>query len=214
MKNRRVIVDVLMALLLPFLMVYSLIGEALHELAGIAMFVLVIVHNWLNRKWWLNLFKGRYDGLRVFRTVINVLLLLGMMIQPIAGIMISRHILTQLTIYGASGLMRDVHRFLGYWCLILTGLHLGLHIKEMALVMSRKLGSKTVTILKVLAVLIGLYGLYAFHRHGILDHLLLQSAFTFFDDSKPFILPVLDYLAMLVSLMIIGASVRQLLNRK
>ncbi len=214
MRNKRLVIDILMAVLLPFLMVYSLIGETLHELAGIAMFVLVMIHNWLNRKWWLNIFKGRYDGLRVFRTIINVLLIVGMVMQPVSGILISRHILSQLTIYGASGLMRDIHRCLGYWCLVLTGLHMGLHVKEMTLPLTRKLSGKAMMVLKVLTGAVALYGLYAFHNHEILDHLLLRSAFSFFDDSLPFILPVLDYLAMLVSFTVVGALVRQLLNRK
>ena len=44
MKKRiQLIIDITMAVLLPLLMAYSLIGEAFHEVVGTAMFVLFIV---------------------------------------------------------------------------------------------------------------------------------------------------------------------------
>ncbi len=53
MKKRiQLIIDITMAVLLPLLMAYSLIGEAFHEVVGTAIFVLFIVHHILNRKWY------------------------------------------------------------------------------------------------------------------------------------------------------------------
>ena len=36
-------------------MAYSLIGELFHEIDGITLFILFIIHHWLNRKWIMNL---------------------------------------------------------------------------------------------------------------------------------------------------------------
>ena len=69
MKTKRRIIDTAMVLLLPLLMAYSLIGEAFHEVAGTLMLVLFLLHHWMNRAWWKNLFKGRYSPQRVFQTV-------------------------------------------------------------------------------------------------------------------------------------------------
>ena len=44
----RMIADVAMMLLLPFLMAYSLVGEAVHEGMGIVMALLFILHHVLN----------------------------------------------------------------------------------------------------------------------------------------------------------------------
>ena len=57
MKKARMIIDILMVVLLPLLMAYSLIGENVHEVLGICMFALFIAHHVINRKWWTSIFK-------------------------------------------------------------------------------------------------------------------------------------------------------------
>ena len=47
-KKLRIVIDSGMVLLLPFLMAYSLVGEAAHEYLGIGMFLLFISHQILN----------------------------------------------------------------------------------------------------------------------------------------------------------------------
>ena len=66
----RLMIDISMTVLLPFLMAYSLIGEAFHEVVGTAIFVLFIVHHLLNRRWYGALFKGKYNARRIFQIVL------------------------------------------------------------------------------------------------------------------------------------------------
>lgn len=54
------IVDASMILLLPLFMAYSLIGEAVHEWAGIAMSLLFVAHHALNWRWYKSILKGHY----------------------------------------------------------------------------------------------------------------------------------------------------------
>ena len=56
MKKARMTIDILMVVLLPPLMAYSLIGENIHEVLGICMFALFIAHHVINRKWWSGIF--------------------------------------------------------------------------------------------------------------------------------------------------------------
>ena len=51
-RNIRMAADIAMTILLPILMAYSLVGEAVHEWLGIVMFLLFIVHQALNRHWY------------------------------------------------------------------------------------------------------------------------------------------------------------------
>ncbi len=67
----KLLVDMVMTALLPCQMAYMLIGETAHEWMGTAMLVMFIVHNILNRKWYGNLFKGRYSAGRVLRIGVN-----------------------------------------------------------------------------------------------------------------------------------------------
>lgn len=59
-RYAKIAVDFAMTVLLLLLMAYELIGAAVYEWLGIAMFVLVIFHHVLNRRWSRNAFRGNY----------------------------------------------------------------------------------------------------------------------------------------------------------
>lgn len=79
-KRIRLIIDIGMTLLLPLLMAYSLIGELFHEIIGTLIFLLFIIHHVMNRKWFGALVNGKYSADRIFRTVINILLIVFMIL--------------------------------------------------------------------------------------------------------------------------------------
>ena len=67
-------VDVLMTAALLFLMSFELVGDAAHEWIGMGMFLLFLLHHFLNRKWTGNLRKGKYTPFRSIQTVLAALL--------------------------------------------------------------------------------------------------------------------------------------------
>ena len=83
-------VDLAMTVLLFCLMAYLLVGETAHEWLGVAMFGLFLLHHGLNGHWHHNLAKGRYTPLRVFQTVVDVLILLAMAGLMVSGVILSR----------------------------------------------------------------------------------------------------------------------------
>ena len=106
MKKVRMTIDIMMVVLLPLLMAYSLIGENIHEVLGICMFALFIAHHVINRKWWPGIFtpkraeemngghfrhKGKYNAVRILNTVVNLLLAVFMLLQPVSGILMSKY---------------------------------------------------------------------------------------------------------------------------
>ena len=113
--NIRLIVDIAMTVSLPMLMAYSLIGETFHEIVGTAIFVLFIVHHVLNRKWYGALFRGKYNMRRIFQTTLDMLLLVFMILQPISGILMSKHLYTFLPALPISAQVRSIHMMLAYW---------------------------------------------------------------------------------------------------
>lgn len=66
---------------------FSLSGLA-HEILGITLFILFILHNILNYRFFTSLFKGKYSLNRIIRTTINILLLASMIITIISSFMI------------------------------------------------------------------------------------------------------------------------------
>ena len=62
----RLCLDLLAAGLLVFGLSYWWLGNGPHEAAGLALFVLIAVHNVFNRRWYRSAARGRLDPARVF----------------------------------------------------------------------------------------------------------------------------------------------------
>ena len=205
MAKRRIL-DAAMVLLLPLLMAYSLIGEAFHEIAGTLMLVLFGLHHWLNRAWWKNLFKGRYSPPRVFQTVLNLLLLIFMIVQPLCGILMSKHLYTFLSTDGLSSVIRAIHLPLANWGLVLMSLHAGTHLGTML-----PKGREKAAVLGCLGA-VSLYGVYAFVKRQIPAYLFLKLPFAFFDYSEPRVFFLADILAVMVLFAMLGYGIMKLLK--
>lgn len=218
-RKFQIFVDFAMAALLPVLMAYSLLGEAVHEWVGVAMFALFLFHNALNWKWYKNLFGGRYSGVRLLGTVVNILLLLLMLSLMASGIVMSRYAFQFLVIEGGgASLARTVHLAASYWCYVLTSVHLGLH-GGMFLGMLRKAfhmekaSQKRRVVLRIVAALLSAYGIYAFIQRGLSGYMLLQIQFVFFDFSEPLVFFFLDYLAVMALFTVLGYYAAKLLAK-
>lgn len=213
-KYRKLIVDAVMSALLLLLMAYELIGAAVHEWLGIAMFILVILHHALNRKWSGNILKGKYNPLRVLQTVLVVLVLFSMLGSMTSGIILSRHALIFLPIHGRTGWARTVHLLCGYWGFVLMGLHLGLHWSVMLGIAGKSLKTSTVRtwVCRLAGLLVAVYGAYAFVKRGLPGYMFLQNQFVFFDFSEPVALFLLDYLAVMGLFVWIGYYLSQLIK--
>lgn len=182
-KRIRIIMDIAMTVLLPMLMAYSLIGEKFHEIIGTLMFALFILHHVLNRKWYGSLFKGKYHARRIFQTVLDVLLIVFMLVQPISGILMSKHLYTFIQIPGISAAVREIHLCLAYWGFVLLCIHAGMHLTAPIKKLRKNKAGFCMAIVAVAAV--SLYGIYAFIKRQFPDYMLRKTAFVFFDYSEP-----------------------------
>ncbi len=205
MKQKRVLIDAAMTVLLPCLMAYSLIGETFHEVAGVVMLALFIAHHILNCAWFKGLFRGRYSPYRVFSTAVNLLLCVVMICLPLSGIMMSKHLFMSLPTAGLSATARTVHLLLSYWGFALMSLHLGLHVDAML--------KKKPKWLPFAAGAVSLYGAYAFVKRGLPLYMTLRSQFVFFDYAEPRIFFFADYLAVMVLFAAVGCCIGKLLKR-
>lgn len=195
-------IDFVMTVLLLFQMAYMLVGNTAHEWIGTTMFVLFILHHVLNIRWYRNLFKGRYSGFRILQTVINFSVLLCMLGLMVSGIIMSRDVFSFLPIDGGMGFARILHMVAAYWGFLLMSAHLGLHW-GMIMGMVRKLRKQKEPskmqkwLLRILALLISGFGVYAFVKHNLLSYMLLENQFVFFDMQQPLISFLTEYLAMM-----------------
>lgn len=188
------VVDLLMSVLLLLLMAFQVTGETTHEWLGMGMFVLFLIHQWLNRGWYRALFRGRYGLVRSLRTAVNALLLAAFLVTVASGMMMSRHALAFLDVRSGTYWARLAHLSGSWWSFILMSLHLGLH---WGMVAGRLPGGWRDMGLDVLAVLAAGCGLHLFLTKDIASYLFLTTQFAFLDYEKAAFLVLAEKLAMM-----------------
>lgn len=104
MKKLKIIVDILMTIVFILLMCNQITGVFTHEILGASVIILFIIHQILNRNFYKNIFKGKYNKLRVAYLIIDLLLLIMMIIMIISSLMVSQYIFSNLDI--GSSLLR------------------------------------------------------------------------------------------------------------
>ena len=196
----KIAVDIAMTAVLLLLMTYELIGQVSHELLGIIMFVLFILHHILNSRWIKNLIRGEYTALRTLQTVLVVSVLLSMAGSIFSGVVLSRYRFSFLPFGNGLSFARNMHMLSAYWGFVFMSLHLGFHwnmMMGMAKRLTKKSSAMRTWMLRIIDLIIAGYGVYAFVKRDIGSYLLIQNQFAFFDFEEPIVQFLLDYIAVL-----------------
>lgn len=213
----KIAVDISMTIALLLLMAYEMVGQAAHEWIGIGMLLLFILHHILNGKWSKNLLKGKYTSVRLMQTLLVICVLLSMLGSTISGVILSRHALSFLPIHSGRAFARTLHMISSYWGFVFMSLHLGFHwsmMMGMAGKLVKKPSGVRKWVLRVIAVLIAGYGMYAFIKRDVGSYMLLRNQFVFFDFEESLVLFLLDYMAIAALFVCAGHYMRQLARRK
>jgi len=180
--------DVAMAVLTLLMMGGNgLFNGLVHEILGVVLFVLWIVHIVWNRAWIKGVLKGKYNALRIVRTVINAGVTVCVLFLIISGVMLSNHVFSWLGIESGASFARNAHMLASHWYLVLVSLHIGLHL-------SLFIRGKVAT---GITLALAAYGIYAFIARGLWKYLTLQQPFFFLDLERGYLLFALDYIAIM-----------------
>lgn len=195
-KIARRTLDIAMAVLTLILMggndlFYSAFSDLdsglVHEILGVVLFVLWAVHIVWNRAWIKGVIKGKYNALRIVRTVINAGVIVCVLFLMISGVMISSHVFSWLGIESGASFARNAHMLASHWYLVFVSLHIGLHL-------SLFIRGKVAT---GITLTLAAYGIYAFIARGLWKYLTLQQPFFFLDLERGYVLFALDYIAIM-----------------
>lgn len=216
MRMLRPIVDIAMTLLLLLSMAYELVGPAsaelceklfgfsfdgyeygalMHEAIGTAFLLLLAFHLWLNRRWLMSMFKGRYNAARAVLVLADVLLIVDVVFLLISSVLMSR----ALDLYVDEGMSfaRTAHLLSSYWGYVIMSFHIGLHWKKFPLWLLAPMA----------------YGVYAFIQRQIGEYMSLSSEFVFFDFDEPIGYFFLDYIAVMLLFAGLGCAVMSLCRK-
>ena len=204
------ITDIAMSVLLLCLMAYQVTGEAAHEWHGMAMTVLVVIHQILNRKWYSTLFKGKQNPYRTSTEILNILLLMSFALTAFCGMSMSSYAVPFLYGMAPVSFVRRMHLSMSHWSFVLMGLHLGMHMPIIAA--SLNLKERTKSVLACISVCIGGAGLWLFLRNGMCDYLFFRVPFAFLDYDKAGWLVFLENLLMLVFWVLTGTEMYHIIR--
>ncbi len=199
MKVKRIIMritDFIMTCNLLFLMSLQVTQQFTHEWTGIAMTVLFIVHHIFNYKYYKTLFKGKYNFLRIFQLLLNILLLVSFIITAVSGMAMSRFATPFMKGLMKASDARKLHLALSYWTFVLTGLHIGLHFGMITAKLPKGIFRK---IAAVIMAAVSVYGFVLFLNANIFDYMFMKTQFAFLDYDKAAWLVILQNFVMLIS---------------
>lgn len=158
--------DVLMVILMIIVMSYQAVGNLFHEVAGAALFVLFLIHNILNRKWYQNMARGKYSVFRKTMLAVDILTLISMLAAMGTGIYLSQSIFAPLLGMREGYLIRPWHVAEGAWGTILVSVHGGMHIR---------IPKERKAVLIVCEILLSGIGIWAFLALDMPNRLLLRD---------------------------------------
>lgn len=214
MKKFRIILDVVMTCLFIVLMGYYITDNAVHEILGTITFVLFIIHNIINIKWYKSIFKGKHNFQRTFHIIINLLLFIAMLGMMISGIMISSDVFDFLnirtTMFG-----RSLHMISTSWGFILMAIHVGLQITGMMNKLNAKMKNNTFEYVYyfILVILVG-FGIYSFIDLNIGEDMFLVNHFKFFDYDQSPIIFYLKCFSILIAIALIIYMIFSLIRKR
>ena len=193
----KIAVDLVMTITLLLLMLFQITGQQVHEYLGIMMLYLFLEHNFLNRKWYRHLFKGKYKFYRLVQTILNICILITMLGLGYSGMVMAQYV--PFSISESISLARRLHLACSYWGFVLMSVHLGMHLRQMMNMFKKYIHLKTnvLKIIKLMIVIICLYGIYCFIQNNMMSYMFLINEFVFFDFEKNTFIVLLEYLSVM-----------------
>ena len=212
MKTKRKIqitVDVLMLGILLLQMSYSIAGELIHEILGIALFILFLLHHILSVSFSKALVKGKQSHEKILKTVVDILLTVDILALIFSAVLVSKHVFTFLGISTLSSLGRTVHLLGSYWGFALMSLHLGFHLD---FILPKTLKKKRPA--AIIMILLSIAGLVCFIHEEIYKYMFLINQFVFFDTTGGLPLFILKYILIAAMFTTIGYGIINVTKRR
>lgn len=149
---KKITVDILLFILM--LLEYSRVylPNEIHEIIGICLIILVIIHLALNINYFKAISKGKYSFKRSFILVVNVLFIITFSATCITGILSSQDILTFMNIGNMTIIY--LHKIFAYSSVIVSGMHLGVNLTKLFNKFENNL-------IYIIIILLGAYSLIA-----------------------------------------------------
>lgn len=196
----RLAIDLTMTILMLVAMAYRITGNTIHEVVGVFLFVLFIVHNILNRRWYKAIAKGKYNVRRILSIMVNLLFLMSIVTIIISSLPISSDLLPYISVNNDM-VWREIHVLTSYWAFILMAVHIGMSWTTIIKAVGRMSGMtqtsriRTIT-LRFIAVMMVVYGVQTSFDREMIYKLTIYNPFGWGADDSTFRF-LIDHLAIM-----------------
>lgn len=192
---KKIIVDILLFILMLIEYSRTQIPAEIHEITGICLIILVIIHLILNRKYLKAIPKGKYDFKRSLMLIVNLSFFVVFFLTVIFGALSSQYTLTIMNIGNMTTIY--LHKILGYLSLILMAIHLGINLTKPLNKLEEKLGNK----IYILYIILIILGIYSAIQLDFWNHLIGKSGFSIVTNTL--MINTLEYLSLILMITII-----------
>ena len=117
---KKMIVDILLLILMLIEYSKTYLPSEIHEIIGIALIILVVIHLILNKNYLKSINNGKYNSRRKALLIVNIVFFISFGLTCLFGILSSHYILPFLNIENLT--IISYHKILAYITLILLGI--------------------------------------------------------------------------------------------
>lgn len=206
-KKIQISLDVIMLITLIILMCEHTISDLIHEVLGILILCLFVLHNILNFRWYKIIFSKKVNKRMIPSIIINSLILIVLILTMISSFMISGYVFKDL-ITNSKVLGRSLHMVFSIWLFILICMHFGYHLNKIVWKFKKNL------IFKIIETIIITTGLIVMI---FIDHMYEEMFFlTSFKNynEQSFIIDILKKIVIALSISLITFNLNNLIRRK
>lgn len=175
-------------------------GNAIHEIVGMTMLLMILYHNLINKKWYETIKKGSYHFFGVVNLFFNILLVISTIVLLISSIMISDTLFAFLNIKSTM-FLEQIHTTSAYWMFICVAVHLGIHFQRFISFLPKFYFPIFLKFTLSLGLII--YATFAFVQRDVYTKLFMIYAFDYWDKRQSIIIWFIDYLSILLAFTIL-----------
>lgn len=149
MKAFKMVIDCIMIIIFSILLSLMNTGLLWHEIVGMVLLAIVVVHLAINRKQTAVLLKAFFKSTVKAKVlfIVDIALSACFILTIASGILVSKELFPALG-YATPAVLVSFHTTIPYITMIVTGVHLGLHIPIFSAVFKKMLGQKKPGVLR------------------------------------------------------------------
>ena len=189
----KIFTDFSMFVCFLFLFAYPASGGFAHEVSGLLLTALFLLHNILNFRWYKALFRGEYNAARILWTAVNFGLLTMFLICVFSGAAVSRFLFKPLAAGGFYA--HKLHVCSAHWVLFFAAAHSALHFGPINGAIA-KLPAVSARFMRGAFFCFALYGLKVFFAEAVFAKLAFYYTFSFGGAGRGLAYFCLEYFAL------------------